>query len=548
MGVRLAGQRFADVDLEVDVSEFGARGDGVTNNTGRLQAALDALEAAGGGTLHIPAGTYLTDEVIVNGDRIRLVGDGAATVLRKTGSAGVLLRLLGDDATVECMSLEAGAQSCYLIRANVDGVAVAPIERVRLEELRLVCDHRTAKAIFVGLYKDVEIRRCHAENTLTQIADSLTFGITLHSGTSQYSYNATVERCTVRGFFQGIVSYGTGIRQRTAISRNLVESALDMGIVSYHAARCSVIENVVKSCAAGIYADSTVDVDGNVYGNRVAFNLIQACTTWGIRTEEMIGASIVGNTCTECQDGIIVSGGTGGTAINGNSCYANSRYGIWADKEQTPANYHLYDLTFSGNVCKANGADGMRIGGVKRSCIVSGCVLTDNGRATSPAASNTDAGLRLTTCVDGAVTNTVVIVGCTFGNNIGATAGTGLSGYQGYGICLDNQSTSRAVIVGCYFEALGQFNVRSSYNFLNILGNVFKDGTYSLPNASWTASGNVGGGFLTLSQGTAAPTTGTWQAGDRVQNTAPAAGGKVGWVCVTAGTPGTWKPYGAIDA
>ncbi|NYE07277.1 hypothetical protein F4694_004062 [Bacillus niacini] len=48
--------------------------------------------------------------------------------------------------------------------------------------------------------------------------------------------------------------------------------------------------------------------------------------------------------------------------------------------------------------------------------------------------------------------------------------------------------------------------------------------------------------------GTAAPTTGTWAVGDIYYNTAPVAGGKVGWICTTAGTPGTWKSFGAIDA
>jgi hypothetical protein len=46
----------------------------------------------------------------------------------------------------------------------------------------------------------------------------------------------------------------------------------------------------------------------------------------------------------------------------------------------------------------------------------------------------------------------------------------------------------------------------------------------------------------------AAPTTGYHAAGELVFNNAPTAGGKVGWVCTTAGTPGTWKPFGAIDA
>ena len=46
----------------------------------------------------------------------------------------------------------------------------------------------------------------------------------------------------------------------------------------------------------------------------------------------------------------------------------------------------------------------------------------------------------------------------------------------------------------------------------------------------------------------AAPTTGTWVVGDIVYNDTPAAGGFIGWVCTTAGTPGTWKTFGAISA
>ena len=45
----------------------------------------------------------------------------------------------------------------------------------------------------------------------------------------------------------------------------------------------------------------------------------------------------------------------------------------------------------------------------------------------------------------------------------------------------------------------------------------------------------------------AAPTTGTYSVGDVVYNTIPAAGGSIGWVCVTAGTPGTWKEFGLIS-
>lgn len=48
--------------------------------------------------------------------------------------------------------------------------------------------------------------------------------------------------------------------------------------------------------------------------------------------------------------------------------------------------------------------------------------------------------------------------------------------------------------------------------------------------------------------GSAAPSAGTWIVGDKVINTAPVAGGTVGWVCTTSGSPGTWKTFGSIAA
>ena len=48
--------------------------------------------------------------------------------------------------------------------------------------------------------------------------------------------------------------------------------------------------------------------------------------------------------------------------------------------------------------------------------------------------------------------------------------------------------------------------------------------------------------------GTAAPTTGNFAQGDMVWNSAPAAGGAPGWMCVAGGTPGTWKAMGNLAA
>ena len=54
-------------------------------------------------------------------------------------------------------------------------------------------------------------------------------------------------------------------------------------------------------------------------------------------------------------------------------------------------------------------------------------------------------------------------------------------------------------------------------------------------------------GALVMTYGTAAPTTGTWADGDICFMTAPTATGVPGWVCTTAGSPGTWTEMTVLD-
>lgn len=51
-----------------------------------------------------------------------------------------------------------------------------------------------------------------------------------------------------------------------------------------------------------------------------------------------------------------------------------------------------------------------------------------------------------------------------------------------------------------------------------------------------------------IKTGGAIPTTEDCAQGDIIFNSSPVPGGFVGWVCTTAGTPGTWKAFGAITA
>jgi parallel beta-helix repeat protein len=73
------------------------------------------------------------------------------------------------------------------------------------------------------------------------------------------------------------------------------------------------------------------------------------------------------------------------------------------------------------------------------------------------------------------------------------------------------------------------------------------DNTVAVTGIAYSMNNPAGNNYIINYKGSAAPTTGTYNVGDIFYNSAPTAGGYIGWVCVTAGTPGTWKTFGAIS-
>ncbi|MBB6144077.1 hypothetical protein HNQ77_002029 [Silvibacterium bohemicum] len=69
----------------VNPRSFGAKGDGQTKDTAALQQAIDSCAAAGGGTVLIPAGTYVTGTLVLRGN-ITFEMQAGATILGSTNA------------------------------------------------------------------------------------------------------------------------------------------------------------------------------------------------------------------------------------------------------------------------------------------------------------------------------------------------------------------------------------------------------------------------------------------------------------------------------
>jgi hypothetical protein len=74
------------------------------------------------------------------------------------------------------------------------------------------------------------------------------------------------------------------------------------------------------------------------------------------------------------------------------------------------------------------------------------------------------------------------------------------------------------------------------------------NGTVALDSFAGTVWQVDASSELIIQPASAPPSTGRWAVGNRVYNSAPTAGGNIGWVCTTAGEPGTWKTFGDIAA
>ena len=65
-------------------------------------------------------------------------------------------------------------------------------------------------------------------------------------------------------------------------------------------------------------------------------------------------------------------------------------------------------------------------------------------------------------------------------------------------------------------------------------------------NYEWGSNAGIGFEAPSIIYAGSPPQQGIWRAGDQALNRDPKAGSYIGWVCVTAGSPGEWRPFGLI--
>lgn len=156
--------------------------------------------------------------------------------------------------------------------------------------------------------------------------------------------------------------------------------------------------------------------------------------------------------------------------------------------------------------------------------------LTINGKATE--CKNHGFAIKAMT---GYVMNNVALIGCqSINNNRSTTTG------DGFYLNPASQGGAINVLVMTACRASGN---RNGIATSSCVSKLILDESCNLEGNSLAINSGD-----TCNRRTSAPTVGTWVVGDKVYNTSPTAGGYLGWVCVTAGTPGIFKGFGLIEA
>lgn len=291
----------------------GALGDGVTDDAPAINALIQRLSDEGGGTIYLPAGTYMLDSSLLWESNISLLGDGIGRTILKPRKV---------DADADNFSAIVNKShtysdpvvNCTFREFTIDG-----------EEHVVGTYDSSAKGIFILYMKD-----CTFEDLCINNTGATGLGI-------DFLQNVTISR---------VRCYNCG-RAYVVTTNEYVVGGAGIGVATMGmpVESCVISDCITEGCGNyGIFVECTnqtrlyVDDDGNMATD--AQYTIANCQ------------------CLNGRNYGIVVKGTHGVVVANNICRGNARDGL-AVLVRTGA--HSKDVVFSGNISVENGGNGFRI-------------------------------------------------------------------------------------------------------------------------------------------------------------------------------------------
>jgi hypothetical protein len=394
--------------VNVKHAPFFAVGDGITNDTAAIQAALDL-----GGTIFIPAGTYLVRDLTVPQNNTTIFGQGYASCLKRDPAPVGSVRVLNVN--------KGGAKyrtGVKIYGLRFDGSRGSP-NVLYTQENELVNPDNTS---------DLDVFDCWFENSGQDglDCDGQNIGLRVRNcrfkncgGFAIHTYgadNSIIQDVQIEGCGQDWF-VGSGPAQPWAIDYNADPAT---GLVPVNA----ICRNVfIKDCSQGISMEKMKYglIEGAVIRNCNAGGLVGVASYGqGIRLGPDGGSNKISNTLidTTVENGVTIASPLGDCALVNVDVYSPGRYGfeVLVSPRARLANCyvknppaHAFEVTNSSDVqlvgCKSEGGP------------VAGAVLAAfriNNNSQRPSLSACFSSGHLYGLVIAAGTDNWRVIGCTF--------------------------------------------------------------------------------------------------------------------------------------
>lgn len=290
--------RFGKDSSFLNVTEAGAVGDGVTNDTAALQSALDA----GYEYIYIPEGTYKCGGLVIPNGVRKIYGPGVLSqrvtgenILNLTSVNDITiegLKLVGISGNVTASSnegiLATGCQRLSVINCTITGVRANGIYCIDCQDVLI--EGNLIYGISDSGYRGRAVKRARViGNTIrdTQLLTDFTIAMMVDTGTNGHAY---------------------GVGEDSIFSGNIIKNYPNaQGIMGHAGKRYSVVNNIIENVS-----------------NPISFNSYSGAGTADDIEDLTIQGNSVRCTTTALTDpgtfGIFVGGGASETVINISIC------------------------------------------------------------------------------------------------------------------------------------------------------------------------------------------------------------------------------------
>jgi len=379
-------------DAILSVKNFGAIGDGVSNDAGPIAAAISAAAARGNGApVFLPAGTYLIGQKLTIPSNISIFSNGGAKVR------------VADNVNDHAFQINSGASKVKISGFEIDGNKAN-----NAGGCGIACTGTGASYVTV---QDMHIHDCDADGVRfvgsTSVNNVIVSGcVAENNGSAGITSDNTIQYFTwVNNIARNNGTHGIGLigigldgtitgneahdngqgtptadnftgynssNARIVVSSNVSRGGLNNGIhfggndISYigNIATNATQYGIVHSSSGGAVSNAAT-ITGNVSRSNSG--------AAGIWIENCNSGVVSGNICSSnsAGHGILITA-CSNLSISGNTCRSNGVDGIRNDTASS-------SMSIIGNTCSSNGGDGLQIDNVSSSTISGNTSISNTG-------------------------------------------------------------------------------------------------------------------------------------------------------------------------